>query len=151
MQLGSGSYEALPGISYTGYKNYYSYGAQANAIFRLNSNNVGYKLGDSYNLTAWAARKLNDAFSLSYRVNYTITESIKGTDKDLNLAMSPSHDSLSGGRRLDLLLGTNFIVPNGYFKGNRLALEGGMPVYQNLNGTQLETDYKITLGWQKTF
>ena len=31
---------------------------------------------------------------------------------------------------------------------NRLAFEGGAPVYQDLNGPQLETDWIMTFGWQ---
>ncbi|MFT5703780.1 MAG: hypothetical protein ACJAZX_001519 [Rickettsiales bacterium] len=154
MQFGSGSYEALPGISYSGHQNSYSYGAQANAVFRLNNNNNDYKLGDSYNLTAWTATKLNESFSISSRLNYEISQKIKGSDPALSAMamMSPvNNTSSSGGKRLDFLVGVNFIVPNGFLEGNRLAIEGGVPIYQNLNGTQLETDYKIVFGWQKAF
>ncbi|MFT6220569.1 MAG: hypothetical protein ACJAVG_001289, partial [Rickettsiales bacterium] len=89
MQLGSGSYEILPGISYSGHQDTYSYGAQMNGVFRLNDNNNDYKLADSYNITAWSAKKLNKSFSISTRLNYTITKKIKGRDKDLNIMMSP--------------------------------------------------------------
>jgi len=33
-------------------------------------------------------------------------------------------------------------------RGHRLALEVGRPVYQNLDGPQLEADWTATLGWQ---
>lgn len=152
MQLGSGSYEALPGVSYTGLQDGYSYGAQVNGIFRLDTNNTGYKLGDSYNVTAWTAKKLNNAFSLSSRLNYTITNNIKGADDSLMLMMIPvNNTSVYAGRSLDFLLGTNFIVPQGPLKGHRLALEAGMPLYQSFNGIRLEKDYSLTLGWQKAF
>jgi hypothetical protein len=32
-----------------------------------------------------------------------------------------------------------------------VALEIGAPVYQDLNGLQLETDWTTTLGWQYAF
>jgi len=156
MQLGSGSYELLPGVSYSGFQENYSYGAQANGQFRLNYNNSGYKLGDSYNATIWAARKLNEAFSLSSRLNYTITQKTKGANQVLNtedaLMMSPTNNAaFSGGRTLNFLAGVNFIVPSGALKGNRLALEGGVPLYQKLNGIQMKSNYTVTLGWQKAF
>ncbi len=152
MQIGSGSYELLPGISYSSFFNSYSVGAQANAIFRLDSNNIGYRLGDSYNLTAWAAKKLNNSFSLSSRLNYTIEEGIEGYDRTLNASMSPVRDfSMTARKRLDFLLGVNFIVSKGALKGHRLAFEFGRPLYKHVNGIQLETDYNFTLGWQKTF
>ncbi len=156
MQLGSGSYEVLPGLSYTAFKNSYSYGSQLNGQFRTNYNNSGYKLGDSYNLTAWTAKKLNEAFSVSSRLNYTVTQKTKGAYSELNtmdaLMMSPTNNALySGGRKLDFLLGVNFIVPSGALKGHRLALEGGVPLYQKLNNAQMKNNYNITLGWQKSF
>lgn len=156
MQLGSGSYEVLPGLSYSGFQKSYSYGAQINGQFRTNYNNSGYKLGDSYNLTAWSAKKLNEAFSVSSRLNYTVTQKTKGSYSALNtedaLMMSPTNNALfSGGKKLDFLVGVNFIVPTGALKGHRLALEGGVPLYQKLNGTQMKNNYNITLGWQKSF
>lgn len=152
MQLGSGSYELLPGLSYSGKQETFSYGAQTNATIRLNENSLGYKLGNSYNITAWTAKKLNDAFSISSRLNYTYTQAVKGSDQTLNLMMSPANDgTMVGGKKLDFLLGTNFIATKGFFQGHRLAAEFGMPIYQNLRGLQLETDYKFTLGWQKAF
>lgn len=152
MQIGSGSYELLPGISFSGFKNSFSYGAQINGIFRLDNNSNGYKLGNSYNFTSWVAKKLNQGFSISSRLDYTINEGIEGVDSSLNKAMSPANNSFaSGGRRLDFLVGGNFIMPNGYLQNHRLALEFGTPIYQNLRYRQLETDYKVTLGWQKVF
>jgi hypothetical protein len=152
MQLGSGSYEALPGISYSGYQNTYSYGAQINGILRLDKNNIGYRRGNSYNITSWLAKKLSSSFSISSRLNYEITQKITAIDPTLNVMMNPVNNiNSSGGKRLDLLLGTNFIFQSGSLKGNRLALEVGAPIHQTLNGTQLENDYKVTLGWQRVF
>jgi len=156
MQFGSGSYELHPGLSYSGFKDSYSFGGQVNGQFRLDNNNSGYKLGDSYNTTAWAAKKLNEAFSISSRLNYIVTQKTKGHYAGLNsedaLMMSPMNNAMySGGRRLDFLLGVNFIVPEGALKGHRLALEGGMPIYQKVNGIQMRNAYNITLGWQKAF
>jgi hypothetical protein len=34
---------------------------------------------------------------------------------------------------------------------HRLALELGAPIYQDLNGPQMETDWMLTVGWQKAF
>lgn len=153
MQFGSGSYEILPGISYSFLLDSYSYGAQINGVFRLNNNNNnGYKLGNSYNLTSWVAKNLNESFSISSRLNYTITQKIKGVDEALNSTMSPANDTSStGGKKLEFLVGANFIASDGILKGNRFGIEGGVPVYQKLNGIQLENDYKVTLGWQKSF
>lgn len=151
-QVGSGSYALLPGLSYTSWFDSYSFGAQANGTFRLNTNNVGYKLGDTYNFTTWAAKKLDDSFSISSRLNYTIDEGIEGSDPTLNLMMSPVNDSsISARKKLDLLFGVNFIVSKGSLKGHRLAFEFGKPIYQYTDGIQPRADYNFTIGWQKTF
>jgi hypothetical protein len=152
MQTGSGSYELLPGLSYSASQQSYSYGAQINGTFRLNENNIGYKLGDAYNLTAWTAKKLNSSLSISSRLNYTVTQKTRGRNKNLDITMTPANNSsFSGGQTLDFLLGSNFLFSKGFLEGNRLAIEAGAPIYQNVNGLQLETDYKIILGWQKIF
>ena len=43
------------------------------------------------------------------------------------------------------------MMPSGFLKGNRLAVEFGKPVYQRFGGPALENDYKITIGWQNSF
>jgi hypothetical protein len=148
MQIGSGSYEFLPGFSYLKQYEKFSLGAQINANFKLNQNKYDYKLGDSYNATIWTAHKINNAFSISARLDYNKNEAIEGKDSQLNPAMiSTADSSLQDGERLDLLLGVNFLT----FAYNRLALEFGRPIYQRIDGPMLETDYKITVGWQKVF
>jgi hypothetical protein len=156
MQIGSGSYELLPGISYAGHQDNLSYGGQINGTFRLDTNDNGYKLGDQYNITAWVARKLTNAFSVSSRLDYNKNEAIEGRDSALdtmvNMNMNPTaKTSLQDQERLDLLFGVNFLMPKGFLEGNRLAVEFGAPIYQRIDGPMLETDYKITIGWQNTF
>ena len=153
IQVGSGSYELRPGISYSGYKdNLFSYGGQLNAIFRLDSNDNGYKLGDSYNATSWIAKKLNDFFSISTRLDYNKNEAIEGSDSTLTPNMMPGADtSIQDKERLDLLFGVNFMMHHGFFQGNRLAIEFGKPIYQRMGGPLLKNDYKLTIGWQNTF
>ena len=56
-----------------------------------------------------------------------------------------------GGQRLDLLGRLNFEVPLGPLGTQRPAIEGGGPVFQKLDGAQLETDWRIVVGWQKSF
>ncbi len=62
-----------------------------------------------------------------------------------------SRTDLRGGDRIDLLFGLDLTVSEGKLQGNRLAVEVGMPIYQDLNGPQLELDYRLTVGWQLVF
>jgi hypothetical protein len=52
-----------------------------------------------------------------------------------------------GGWRLDLWPGINFLTS----KGHRIAIEVGLPTAQWLYGPQLETDWRLVVGWQKAF
>ena len=154
MQIGSGTYDLMPGVSYSATRETYSWGAQANATIRTGRNNRGYTLGNNYQLTAWAARKMSDAFSISIRLDGQNWDDISGKDRQLpaqNFPVPTADPSLQAGTRIDALAGINFIVPTGKLKGNRLAAEIGLPVYQNINGPRLETDYRLTLGWQLAF
>ena len=64
--------------------------------------------------------------------------------------MVPTADpNLRGGTRVDVLVGVNFVPPA--LNSLRLAVEAGVPVYQKLDGPQLETDLVFTLGAQYTF
>ena len=56
-----------------------------------------------------------------------------------------------GGSRVDAQFGVNTLITEGMLAGHRIALEVSLPVHQNLQGPQLETDWTLTLGWQKSF
>ena len=58
---------------------------------------------------------------------------------------------LRGGKRVDAVIGLNYLHSSGILKGNRLAVEFGLPIYQYLDGPQLETDYRLMAGWQFAF
>ena len=58
--------------------------------------------------------------------------------------------NLLGGQRLDILFGLNVLFPDFMGLENRLAVEGGFPIYQYLDG-QLETDSVVTFGWQAVY
>lgn len=151
MQIGSGSYELNPGISYTNYYNNFSYGAQINGNFKINSNKNGYKFGDRYNLTAWFAKNLNQNFSISSRLNYDKIEAIEGKDPTLT-GMTPSIQAgLYDKERLDLLFGINYLLPDDLAQGNRLGIEFGMPIFERIDGPMLKKHYQLMLGWQKAF
>lgn len=152
MQLGSGTVDLLPGITYLGHKKKWSWGSQFMATIRLGENDNDYTLGDRYRLTFWLSRKLLDWLSTSARLDWQLWEDIDGADPKLNPAMVPTADpDLRDGRRIDFLLGANISPSQGKMKNAKLAIEGGFPVYQSLDGPQLETDWLITAGLQWTF
>ena len=54
---------------------------------------------------------------------------------------------LLSGKRLAVLFGVNLLASDIMGLEHRLAVEGGLPIYQYLDG-QLETDSIVTFGWQ---
>ena len=154
MQIGSGSYEVLPGLSYTKLNNSYSYGWQLNASIKLDTNDNGYKLGDSYNVTAWIAKPIFDNLSVSSRLDFNKIEAIEGRDSTLDsvvAAIVTADPSLSDREFVDLYLGVNYVVPESLISNMRLALEGGPTIYEKFQDNQLERDFKLFFGIQKTF
>jgi hypothetical protein len=152
MQIGSGTLDLRPGITYLGQTDHWSWGAQANTVLRLGENDRGYTVGNRYQLTGWAARKLSDQFSVSLRLDGETWEDYDGEDSALNPNVIPTADpGLRGGTRLDLGIGTNLYFPNSFIPGGRLAAEFELPLYQSLDGPQLETDWQFTVGIQSAF
>lgn len=152
MQIGSGTVDLRPGVTYLGQSDNWSWGAQANTVLRLGENNRGYTVGNRYQLTGWTARKLNDNVSLSLRLDGETWEDYDGADPALNPAVIPTADpDLRGGTRLDVGVGLNTYFPDSFLPGGRLAAEFEFPVYQSLDGPQLETDWQFTVGVQSAF
>jgi len=151
MQTGSGTYDITPGLTYTTVYSEWSWGVQGLYTYRISENDNGYTLGNKFNASVWAAKILNHSFSLSARLNALDWENIDGADE--RLAAKPTvptkNTDLRGGTRIDALVGVNYVAHS--LNHLRFALEVGMPVYQDLNGPQLETDLVFTLGTQYTF
>lgn len=152
MQLGSGTYDFLPGITFHGQSERWSWGGQALATIRLGENSHDYTLGDRLELTTWVSRVFSRVVSGSLRLAWEDWGNIDGADPRLNPALVPTADPhRRGGRRLDLFTGLNLRIPSGFLKRHRLAIEAGRPLYQDFDGPQLETDWKVTAGWQYMF
>ena len=152
MQTGSGTWDVLPGLTYLGQGNHLSWGAQAMGTVRLGENNRGYSLGNQLDGTGWVAYRWNHWWSTSLRLAGSTVGAIDGRDEELNPMMVTTADPNNfGGQQLTGLLGVNFYVHQGYLYNQRLAVEAGVPLYQNLNGPQMAVQSVLTLGWQWAF
>ncbi len=155
MQLGSGTYDPMMGITYTRLNPQWSWGLQFKTTQRLGKNDEGYRLGDEYHANTWVAYRHSDYLSASVRLNGKSWNNISGRHRGIpqmmEIAVPTARTDLRGGERAELGIGINFIQPHGMFKGHRLAAEFILPFYQHLDGPQLEVDYAYTLGWQLTF
>ncbi len=151
MQLGSGTYDLIPGVTYTGKKDDIGWGAQYHATLRMGRNDEDYSLGNKHQITGWGSYSLNPAVSVSARVTAEDEGKIDGIDSQIAAPVQTADPDNYGGTRVATSLGLNTVVPNGKLKGHRFSIEGTLPVYQNLNGPQMKRDYAITAGWAKSF
>lgn len=158
MQLGSGTFDLLPSLTFVQQFDNWSYGAQTNGVIRLESENSnGYRLGNNFGATTWAGYNLNGWIALNTGLSYSYTKELRGaqesvsqtsmTGKSIPTAFGENY----GGKRLDGLFGLNCYIPEGLLKNHRLAIDIRLPLWQDLNGYQLETDIILTLGWQASF
>lgn len=158
MQLGSGTVDLMPGLTYSGHSDRLSWGAQIRSTLRTGRNYRGYRLGNRFGIGAFAAVSPFDWISGSVRLNYEAHGNIRGRDQAFdgqvatNLVHTVRTDN-KGGQHLDALFGINLVAPKdwGLLAGHRLAIEAGLPLWENLDGPQMATEYQWTIGWQKAF
>jgi hypothetical protein len=152
MRLGSGTYDLIPGLTYTGRTEDYSWGAQGLMTIRTGRNDRHYRLGHTYSATGWFARRWSGWVSTGVRLDWKMWNDISGADKRLMPMLVPTaNPGIRGGSRLDGGLSLNILFPRTSLKGNRLAVEYLFPLYQSLDGPQLETDSRLIAGWQYSF
>ncbi len=157
MQLGSGTYDLKPALTYNGLSDdgKWNWGGQAMYTIRLGKNDNDWSFGDNFKLTGWLQRALGP-FTSWVRLAYNNTGRISGEDpqirmlnhpaKGMGAPMPDADPNNYGGQRLDGLIGLSFT------KGSlSLGVEGGIPFYQDLNGLQLKTKWVINAGIQVMF
>lgn len=150
MQLGSGSWDPIVGASYSGFGHRFGWGGQWTSKFRISDNDEDYQLGDEHRLTGWLSYSFVDSVSASFRLAYLDRGDISGMDPSIMGPVQTADPSRQGGTRLDAGVGLNIAGQGGLY-GWRVALEYMLPVEQDLNGPQLETDSLLTLGIQKSW
>ena len=84
MQLGSGTYDFHPAITYLAQTENYSYGAQLGGILRIGENDQDYTLGNKFEAALWGARKITDSLSASAKFDYSSQSEIDGSDTRLD-------------------------------------------------------------------
>ena len=152
MQLGSGTFDLLPSLTYLGRSTTWSWTGELEGTIRLGRNSNGYALGDRIRFRGWGARKLADWIGVTAGLHGEASQSIDGAAPGLNPAMVPTADpTLRGGQFIGVTVGADFYVGQGSAQGNRFSLEFNFPLYESLNGPQLRHDAHLTAGWGWTF
>lgn len=149
MQLGSGTWDPILGITYLGQSDDFSWGAQTKYTFRATNNSESYRLGNQFLAAGWAALKMNRYFSFSGRLRYIKTNQISGKDNDMNPMLMPLFNASNSGRnQIDAGIGINFYLSDGSLKNLRFATEILLPLKQNVNGIQMKNTALAIFGIQ---
>lgn len=145
MQLGSGTYDLVPGITYRATSDAWEWGAKGSFTYRMGKNANDYTLGNRLEVSAWTGYSITSQVQLQGRLASTKWGKIKGQDPKIDPMMSPDGDpQAQGGTRVDALVGINTVLG----EGHRLGFEVGVPVQQNLNGPQLKTKGILSVSYQ---
>jgi Putative MetA-pathway of phenol degradation len=153
MQLGSGTWDFRPSLTYTGREGSWTWGAQMSGIIRMeDANEQGYRLGNVFQATAWGSYRLTNWLSASLRILHTQQGRIEGHYIGAHNDRSPPDlQSNYGGRFWDIGFGVNTVVPSGSFKGHRFSAEWLEPISDDVNGYQLERAGTLYVNWSKAF
>ena len=150
MQLGSGSFDPIIGLTYISDSEALGYGAQWRSVLRVQDNDQDYRYGDEHNLTAWVSYEWSPVFSASLRLNYLDRGKIDGIDAAIVAPVQTADPDNAGLEQLDLGVGFNYAAP-GNWNGHRISAEYLLPLSRTTSGVQLETDAAFFLGYQYAF
>ena len=169
MQLGSGTWDFKPALTYTGEMDNFLWGAQANATIRLeDSNESGYSLGDIFQGSVWGGYHWTNWLATTMRGVYTWQDRIHGELRpSRTLVPNPNEPGFIpfvpqhigpfdfpgnyGGQFVDLGLGINVAIPSSAFQGNTLKFEWLQPIHTDYNGYQLDRGYALNFTWSVGF
>jgi hypothetical protein len=153
MQLGSGTWDFKPSITYAGKRDKFSWGAQLNGTVRLEGNNEsGFAFGDIFQSTAWGSYSVLEWLSASVRGVYTLQGTVRGEYDGTFHKLGPvDYPSNYGGRFWDVGFGLNAFVPTGDLQGNTLSFEWLQPVSDDVNGYQLPRTGALSATWSYAF
>jgi len=153
MQPGTGSLSLLPDITLVHKMGKFAIGTNSGADLKLNNNALGYKQGNNYHLSAWAAYQVLPWLSCSLRGETIYSDKLTGMDNQVTMPITELNDPTVvtanyGGTVANLYAGVNMHFTKPILEKFSFLTEFGLPVYQNLNGTQISLHNNFFAGIQ---
>ena len=147
MRLGSGTFNARPGLTWKHYFKRSSLGVQLQTDIPIGRNYRGYSVSDTFQLNSWYSHLLTNDLAFSIRLENVWRSNFDGVDANTpDGLISTNVESFRGGYTLNLGIGLMALV-----KGHLLNVEAVPTLYQDLDGVQLETDWSLVVSWSKSF
>lgn len=158
MQLGSGTFDPSVGLLYQGSSSPWWWGVNGVYTARLYDNKRDYHLGDEFRLDGYAMYQFKPNWLVQAQLNGEYKGEIDGemnqfTDGRSGHVMQGNPNSPAatplwdtnayGGTKLFATFGVQWQPAPLHV----IDINIGLPVYQNLNGPQLESDYRVMLTW----
>ena len=153
MQLGSGTWDFKPSLTYTGNAKDWMWGAQVSATKRMQSRNKeGYALGDEIQGTVWGGYSFLPWLSGVVRGIYSVQGSVRGESIIANSQSAPNEFPENyGGQFFDIGTGLSVSSPSGEFSGHSLSVEWVQPVVHDYKGYQFEREGTLSVNWGFAF
>ncbi len=151
MQLGTGTYDLLPGVTYWGARGDWNWGLQGVGRVHLGENDEGYTFGDRALATVWGGYNLGHGFWFSASLSQEYIGDIDGEDDNITGPNPRTDPNAYGGWKTSAGLGLIYRVAEGPLTGINPAIEFSVPLYQDLNGPQLKEAWTVFVGVRKAF
>jgi hypothetical protein len=158
MQLGSGTFDPSIGILYQASSSPWWWGVNAIYTARLYDNDRDYRLGDEFRLDLYSMNQLSHNFLWQAQLNGSYKDKISGEMDEFTTGVSghavsgnPASPAMTPLWKTDHYGGTQLFTTLGFqwqpAPLHVVDFQVGLPLYQDLNGPQLETDYRFMLTW----
>lgn len=141
-QPGSHTFDFLPGILYGGNIGPYSWGLAYRGRLPVVNNPEGWRYGNGHELDGWVGYQPIPEVTATLRVAAATQGRIRGFDPEMNGKSPGANPTFYGGQRAEIFGG---IILEGKiigFNAIALAIEAGVPFYQNLNGPQQKENWQ---------
>lgn len=158
MQLGTGTFDPTIGLLYQGSSSPWWWGVNAAYTARLYDNKRDYHFGDEFRLDGYAMYQFAPAWLAQVQLNGHYQDDISGEMDEFSNgksghvmqgnrnspAATPLWDTDNyGGKQVFATVGLQWQPAPLHV----LDFNVGLPLYRDLNGPQLETDYRVMLTW----
>ena len=138
MQLGSGTLDVLPGLSYKFQQNKFAFGTQLNSSIKTSFNSNHYRLGNIATINIWSAYSIFKWLNPSVRIEAASVGKITGADVSFYAFNEPAANTINyGGNTLRCFIGSSLPFQLTTDKAIKISVEYGFQAYQNYNGIQV--------------
>lgn len=154
MQIGSGTFDVMPGLAYASHRESLRYGSQLRGTLRLGETDRDYTLGNRLSVSVWASQPVTDWLDPSVTLLAQSWGEIDGQDASLSVPVpgfpypaAVTDPSKFGGKKVTAQIGAAVAIPGEMLQGHVVDVEVGLPILQDLNGPQPKEVWRLGIGW----